>query len=68
MATSDSSKKKSKKTKKASTRRRGVLDLPKAVEQRLAEGRAQRDAVPLEAHAEWSAPASRQDPVAILEG
>lgn len=68
MATSDSSKKKSKKTKKASTRRRGVLDLPKAIEQRLAEGRAERDAAPLEAHAEWSAPASRQDPVAILEG
>ncbi len=31
-------------------RRRGVLDLPKAVEERLAEGRAERESVPLEAH------------------
>ena len=35
---------------------RGVLDLPKAIEERLAEGRAQRESVPLEAHAEWVAP------------
>ena len=46
---------------------RGVLDGSKAVEARLAEGRAQRDAVPLEAHAEWTAPDDRPDPVGVLE-
>ena len=53
--------------KQAKQRRRGVLDLPKAVEDRMAEGRAGREAVPLEAHAEWSAPRDRPDPVGILE-
>ena len=48
-------------------RRRGVLDLPKAVEERLAEGRAERESVPLEAHAEWVAPDDRPDPVGILD-
>ncbi|HVP03093.1 MAG TPA: hypothetical protein VMT10_11030, partial [Solirubrobacteraceae bacterium] len=48
-------------------RRRGVLDLPKAVEERLAEGHAVREAVPVEAHAEWAAPADRPDPVGVLE-
>ena len=48
-------------------RRRGVLDLPKAVEERMAEGRAERESVPLEAHGEWAAPDDRPDPVGILE-
>ena len=46
---------------------RGVLDLPKAIEQRQAEGRTEREAVPLEAHGEWVAPGERPDPVGILE-
>ncbi len=53
-------------TKKA-PRHRGVLDLPKAIEERMEEGRAERDAVPLEAHAEWMAPSDRPDPVGILQ-
>ncbi len=48
-------------------RRRGVLDLPKTVEERLAEGRAERESVPLEAHGEWATPDQRPDPVGILE-
>jgi uncharacterized protein (DUF2252 family) len=48
-------------------KRRGVLDLPKAVEERLAEGRAERESVPLEAHGEWVTPDDRPDPVGILE-
>ena len=35
--------------------RRGVLDLPKAVTTRMAEGRTERESVPLEAHGEWLA-------------
>src|SRR3954465_6554119 len=46
---------------------RGVLDLPKAIETRMAEGRAERESVPLEAHGEWAAPGSRPDPVGIIE-
>src|SRR3954469_3733076 len=46
---------------------RGVLDLPKAIETRMAEGRAERESVPLEAHGEWAAPDGRPDPVGILE-
>jgi uncharacterized protein (DUF2252 family) len=46
---------------------RGMLDLPKAVETRMAEGRAERESVPLEAHGEWSASEGRPDPVWILE-
>src|SRR3954463_1772193 len=53
---------------KGKKHRRGVLDLPKAVETRMAEGRAQRESVPLEAHGEWVASDGRSDPVAILEG
>ena len=49
------------------SRRRGVLDLPKGIEERLAEGRAERESVPLEAHGEWSTPGSRPDPVGIIE-
>ena len=48
-------------------RRRGVMDLPKATETRLEEGRAERESVPLEAHGEWEAPADRPDPVGVLE-
>ena len=48
-------------------RRRGVLDLPKAIEERLAEGRAERESAPLEAHGEWAMPEHRADPVGILE-
>src|SRR3954454_10771460 len=62
---------KSKKHAKATNgekQHRGVLDLPKAVETRMAEGRAQRESVPLEAHGEWTASDGRPDPVAILEG
>ena len=43
------------------------LDLPKAIEERLAEGRAEREVVPLEAHGEWTAPSERPDAVAVLE-
>jgi uncharacterized protein (DUF2252 family) len=46
---------------------RGVLERSKAIEDRLAEGRAERESVPLEAHAEWVASADRPDPVGILE-
>ena len=53
--------------KREKKRARGVLDLPKAIEERLAEGRAERRSVPLEAHAEWAAPDDRPDPVGILE-
>ena len=59
--------KKNPKPTKAKKRRRGMLDLPKAIEERLAEGRAERERVPLDAHAEWAAPAERPDPVGILE-
>ena len=44
-----------------------MLDLPKAIEERLEEGRAERESVPLEAHGEWAAPADRPDPVGVLE-
>src|SRR4051794_37415524 len=52
---------------KGKKHRRGVLDLPKAVETRMAEGRAQRESVPLEAHGEWVASDARPDPIGILE-
>ncbi len=55
------------KTKKSGSRGRGVLDLPKAVEDRLAEGRAERETVPLEAHGEWTTPGDRPDAVGVLE-
>ena len=54
-------------TKKAAPHRRGVLDHPKGIDERLAEGRAQRESVPLEAHGEWATPDSRPDPVGIIE-
>jgi uncharacterized protein (DUF2252 family) len=61
---------KHKKTKHAGPKKkghRGVLDLPKGVEERMAEGRAERESVPLEAHGEWATPESRPDPVGIIE-
>ena len=58
---------KAKKTAKAKRRGRGILDLPKAVEERLAEGRAELEEVPLEAHAEWDPPRDRPHPVDVLE-
>jgi hypothetical protein len=48
-------------------RRRGALDPRKSIEERLAEGRAERESVPLEAHATWVAPDQRPDPVGVLE-
>ena len=33
----------------------------------MAEGRAERESVPLEAHGEWATPGSRPDPVGIIE-
>jgi uncharacterized protein (DUF2252 family) len=65
-APSSTSKKRAK-AKKAAKRGRGVLDLPKAVQERMAEGRAERESVPLEAHGGWSTPSGRPDPVGILE-
>src|SRR5215213_9370733 len=59
--------KRTKPTKSKSHQHRGVLDVPKAVETRMAEGRAERESVPLEAHREWAAADGRPDPVAILE-
>jgi uncharacterized protein (DUF2252 family) len=35
--------------------------------ERLTEGRAERESVPLEAHGEWFPPESRPDPVGIIE-
>ena len=55
------------KAAKTGKRRRGVLDLPKAVEARMGEGRAERESVPLDAHAEWTSPGDRPDPVGVLE-
>jgi uncharacterized protein (DUF2252 family) len=52
---------------KGKRRGRGVLDVPKAIEERLAEGRVERESVPLEAHGEWATPDKRPDPVGILE-
>src|SRR3954467_11911316 len=59
--------KKGAKPAKGGKNHRGVLDLPKAVETRMAEGRAERESVPLEAHAQWVAFEGRPDPVWILE-
>ena len=56
-----------KKARRDQKRRRGVLDLPKAMEERLAEGRVERESVPLEAHGEWATPGWRPDPVGIIE-
>src|SRR4051812_30783460 len=52
---------------KAKNHHRGMMDLPKAVEMRMAEGRAERESVPLEAHGEWAPIERRADPVGILE-
>jgi uncharacterized protein (DUF2252 family) len=58
---------KAKRAGKANRRARGGLDRPKALEERVDEGRAAREAVPLEAHGEWAVPDDRPDPVGILE-
>ncbi len=67
MAKADKTATKKKKSAKKARKPRGVLDLPKAIEDRLAEGRAERENVPVEAHAEWQAPDDRPDPVGVLE-
>src|SRR3954464_4497256 len=46
---------------------RGLLDVPKAVQTRMAEGRAERESVPLDAHGAWAASHGRPDRVGILE-
>ena len=55
------------KGKKAKPKARGVLDVPKGTEERMAEGRAERESLPLEALGEWATPESRPDPVGIIE-
>ena len=67
MANAAAKGKQAKKAGRDKKRRRGVLDLPKAIEERLDEGRAERESVPLEAHGEWATPDRRPDPVGILE-
>ena len=67
MAKAQKTTKKKKVGKRSGGAARTVLDLPKAIEDRMAEGRAERENVPLEAHAEWTAPADRPDPVGVLE-
>jgi uncharacterized protein (DUF2252 family) len=58
---------KQKKAKKAKERVPGPPHLSHAIEERMAAGRARREAVPLEAHAEWSPPEDRPAPVDVLE-
>src|SRR4051812_6239141 len=67
MAKAAAKSKKRAKPAKGKKHHRGMLDLPKAVETRMAEGRAERESVPLEAHAEWAPSEGRPDPVRILE-
>ncbi len=55
------------KSKKHQKRSSDELVLSKATEERMAEGRAERESVPLEAHEAWAAPDERPDPVGILE-
>src|SRR3954454_11479879 len=52
---------------KATRGRRGALDLPKVTKDRMEEGRAERETVPLEAHSDWSSPPDRPDPVGTIE-
>src|SRR3954468_14630384 len=67
MAKAAAKSKKRAKPAKGKKHHRGMLDLPKAVETRMAEGRAERESVPLEAHAEWAPSDGRPDPVWVLE-
>ena len=67
MAKGAAKRQKTQRTGGAKKRQRGVLDLPKAIEERMAEGRAERESVPLDAHEEWASPDQRPDPVGILE-
>ena len=55
------------KSKQGKKRAGDVPALPRVTEERMAEGRARREAVPLEAHEAWAAPDDRPDPVGILE-
>jgi uncharacterized protein (DUF2252 family) len=47
-------------------RRRGLTGRYRSADERRAEGRALRDAVPRESHRGWKAPSDRRDPVEIL--
>src|SRR6516165_7748050 len=47
-------------------RRRGLTGRYRSADERRAEGRALRDAVPRESHRGWKAPSDRLDPVEIL--
>jgi len=47
-------------------RRRGLTGLYRSADERRAEGRALRDAVPRESHGHWKAPSDRRDPVELL--
>src|SRR3954462_7431884 len=67
MAKAAAKSKKRAKPAKGKKHHRGMLDLPKAVETRMAEGRAERESVPLEAHGDWAPSDARPDSVGILE-
>jgi len=47
-------------------RRRGLTGRYRSADERRAEGRALRDAVPRELHGGWKAPSDRRDPVELL--
>jgi uncharacterized protein (DUF2252 family) len=47
-------------------RRRGLTGRYRSADERRAEGRALRDAVPRESHGGWKAPSDRRDPVELL--
>jgi len=52
----------------SANKRTSVIELPKGMsfEERLAAGKALRDACPRKAHAIWKAPAGRRDPVQLV--
>ena len=58
-----------KRLKKAKTEVSQTEDVPvfRSRAERIAAGKALRDAVPRTRHADWKPPASRRDPIAILE-
>jgi uncharacterized protein (DUF2252 family) len=47
-------------------RRRGLTGSYRSADERRAEGRALREAVPRESHGHWKAPSDRRDPVELL--
>jgi Uncharacterized protein conserved in bacteria (DUF2252) len=47
---------------------RGLTARYRSVDERRAEGRALRDALPRESHGGWEAPCDRRDPVEVLVG